>query len=53
VHPILSKLHKNQFSETTQHDFFSKKSTNYEKNLQMVHLHDDDFDLKKELEMEV
>ena len=26
--------------ETTQHDFFSKKSTNYE---EVVHLHDDDF----------
>ena len=29
--------------ETTQHDFFSKKSTNYEKALEVVHLHDDDF----------
>ncbi|RKW36120.1 MAG: ribonucleotide-diphosphate reductase, partial [Leptotrichia sp.] len=25
------------------HDFFSKKSTNYEKALEVVHLHDDDF----------
>lgn len=29
--------------ETTQHDFFSKKSTNYEKTLEVVHLSDDDF----------
>lgn len=29
--------------ETTQHDFFSKKSTNYEKTLEIVHLQDDDF----------
>lgn len=39
--------------ETTQHDFFSKKSTNYEKTLEVVHLHDEDFDMKKELEMEI
>ncbi|CAM3160812.1 class 1b ribonucleoside-diphosphate reductase subunit beta [Streptobacillus felis] len=30
--------------ETTQHDFFSKKSTNYEKTLEVVHLSDDDWD---------
>lgn len=29
--------------ETTQHDFFSKKSTNYEKSTEIVHLRDDDF----------
>ncbi|WP_066899220.1 class 1b ribonucleoside-diphosphate reductase subunit beta [Streptobacillus notomytis] len=29
--------------ETTQHDFFSKKSTNYEKTLEVVHLNDDDW----------
>jgi len=29
--------------ETTQHDFFSKKSTNYEKSTQISHLHDEDF----------
>lgn len=29
--------------ETTQHDFFSKKSTNYEKSMEIVHLKDDDF----------
>lgn len=29
--------------DTTQHDFFSKKSTNYEKSTEMVFLHDDDF----------
>lgn len=29
--------------ETTQHDFFSKKSTNYEKSMEIVHLRDDDF----------
>lgn len=29
--------------ETTQHDFFSKKSTNYEKALEVVYLQDDDF----------
>ncbi len=39
--------------ETTQHDFFSKKSTNYEKTLEVVHLHDDDFSLEKELKMEI
>ena len=33
--------------ETTQHDFFSKKSTNYEKALEIVHLHDDDFKIEK------
>lgn len=30
--------------ETTQHDFFSKKSTNYEKATEIVHLKDEDFD---------
>lgn len=30
-------------TETTQHDFFSKKSTNYEKSMEIVHLKDDDF----------
>ena len=30
-------------TETTQHDFFSKKSTNYEKATEIVHLKDDDF----------
>lgn len=29
--------------ETTQHDFFSKKSTNYEKATEIVHLKDEDF----------
>lgn len=29
--------------ETTQHDFFSKKSTNYEKTVEVVHLSDDDW----------
>ncbi|SFB89065.1 ribonucleoside-diphosphate reductase beta chain [Brevinema andersonii] len=29
--------------ETTQHDFFSKKSTNYEKVLEVIHLTDEDF----------
>lgn len=29
--------------ETTQHDFFSKKSTNYEKATEIVHLRDEDF----------
>lgn len=29
--------------ETTQHDFFSKKSTNYEKALEVVYLQDEDF----------
>ena len=38
-------------TETTQHDFFSKKSTNYEKALEIVNLHDDDFKFSdKELE---
>jgi ribonucleoside-diphosphate reductase, beta subunit len=40
--------------ETTQHDFFSKKSTNYEKALEVVHLHDDDFEFKdNEIELEI
>lgn len=39
--------------ETTQHDFFSKKSTNYEKTLEVVHLHDDDFMMDEELKIEV
>lgn len=30
-------------TETTQHDFFSKKSTNYEKATEIVHLKDEDF----------
>lgn len=30
-------------TDTTQHDFFSKKSTNYEKALEVVYLKDDDF----------
>lgn len=29
--------------DTTQHDFFSKKSTNYEKSMEVVYLHDEDF----------
>ncbi|WP_130807621.1 class 1b ribonucleoside-diphosphate reductase subunit beta [Senegalia massiliensis] len=36
--------------ETTQHDFFSKKSTNYEKTLEVVHLNDDDFDLSFDMD---
>jgi Ribonucleotide reductase, beta subunit len=39
--------------ETTQHDFFSKKSTNYEKTLEIVHLHDDDFLMDEELQIEI
>lgn len=39
--------------ETTQHDFFSKKSTNYEKILEVVHLHNDDFRMEEELKIEV
>lgn len=31
--------------ETTQHDFFSKKSTNYEKATEIVHLRDEDFNM--------
>lgn len=38
-------------TETTQHDFFSKKSTNYEKATEIVHLRDDDF--KMEVTVEV
>lgn len=33
-------------TETTQHDFFSKKSTNYEKATEIVHLKDDDFKME-------
>jgi len=32
-------------TETTQHDFFSKKSTNYEKATEIVHLKNEDFEL--------
>ncbi|MBD1428700.1 class 1b ribonucleoside-diphosphate reductase subunit beta [Sphingobacterium litopenaei] len=32
-------------TDTTQHDFFSKKSTNYEKATEIVHLMHDDFDM--------
>lgn len=32
-------------TDTTQHDFFSKKSTNYEKPLEVVHLKSEDFNL--------
>lgn len=39
--------------ETTQHDFFSKKSTNYEKTLEVVHLQNEDFAMDKELHIEV
>ena len=39
--------------ETTQHDFFSKKSTNYEKALEVVHLHDDDFKFDDELDLDI
>ncbi len=39
--------------ETTQHDFFSKKSTNYEKLLEVVHLHNDDFKMDQELKIEI
>ena len=39
--------------ETTQHDFFSKKSTNYEKALEIVHLHDDDFDFGVDTDLDI
>lgn len=39
--------------ETTQHDFFSKKSTNYEKTLEVVHLQDEDFRIDLEHEFEI
>ena len=39
--------------ETTQHDFFSKKSTNYEKALEVVHLHDDDFNLDDDMDLDL
>lgn len=34
--------------DTTQHDFFSKKSTNYEKSMEVVHLRDEDFQVEAE-----
>lgn len=40
-------------TETTQHDFFSKKSTNYEKTLKTVYLKDDDFELTHELLIDI
>lgn len=39
--------------ETTQHDFFSKKSTNYEKTLEVVHLNDDDWDSDFDVDMDI
>lgn len=39
--------------ETTQHDFFSKKSTNYEKTLEVVHLNDDDWDSDFVVDMDI
>lgn len=33
--------------ETTRYDFFSKKSTNYEKALEVVHLHDENFKINE------
>lgn len=38
-------------TETTQHDFFSKKSTNYEKSTEIVHLKDDDFKMDMMVEV--
>jgi ribonucleoside-diphosphate reductase beta chain len=31
--------------DTTQHDFFSKKSTNYEKSTEVIYLRDEDFEM--------
>lgn len=39
--------------ETTQHDFFSKKSTNYEKTLEVVHLSDDDWEDDFDVEVDI
>ncbi len=39
--------------ETTQHDFFSKKSTNYEKTLEVVHLNDDDWDSDFDIDLDI
>lgn len=39
--------------ETTSHDFFSKKSTNYEKALEIVHLDDEDWDEDLDLNIEI
>ena len=39
--------------ETTQHDFFSKKSTNYEKTLEVVHLNDDDWDSEFDIDLDI
>lgn len=39
--------------ETTQHDFFSKKSTNYEKALKVEQLKDDDFALDDEDDLDI
>ncbi len=38
-------------TETTQHDFFSKKSTNYEKAVKIENLKDDDFDVEADLDI--
>lgn len=39
--------------ETTQHDFFSKKSTNYEKALKVEQLKDDDFTVEDDEELDI
>lgn len=39
--------------ETTQHDFFSKKSTNYEKALKVEQLKDDDFEIEEEDDLDI
>lgn len=38
-------------TETTQHDFFSKKSTNYEKAMEIVHLKNEDFQMDATVEI--
>lgn len=44
-HAEINQLVLNGLStETTQHDFFSKKSTNYEKPTEIVHLKNEDFE---------
>jgi len=46
--PVNSIVLNGLNGETTQHDFFSKKSTNYEKSMEMIYLRDEDFEMDAE-----
>ena len=46
--PVNSIVLNGLNGETTQHDFFSKKSTNYEKSMEVIYLRDEDFEMDAE-----